>query len=270
MTRLPVPGRDDGHWGDVLNAFLLIEHNDDGTLKMRTDGSLDVSKADFGLDLVDNTRDIDKPISTAVQAALAGKRDAGEILPLTAGGTGATTAAGARARLGVCMWRPQDSGMLAWSFDPVAAINGQVIPVAGQLQCVRIPVIAGTVATIIMDVFTAGTNLQHCYAAVYQNGVLLGKTADQSSAWQSTNGKVMALTSPVTVQDGCVYVTFWANTSGGTLPAFTRGQSRSSLNIALTADSYRSATTGSGITTAPPSALGTLNAGSSSWWVGLA
>lgn len=33
MPRLPVPGSDDGQWGDILNAFLLVEHNNDGSLR---------------------------------------------------------------------------------------------------------------------------------------------------------------------------------------------------------------------------------------------
>lgn len=33
MTRLPVPGSDNGQWGDILNTFLLTSHNSDGTLK---------------------------------------------------------------------------------------------------------------------------------------------------------------------------------------------------------------------------------------------
>ena len=33
MARLPVPGADAGTWGDVLNGFLAIAHNPDGTLK---------------------------------------------------------------------------------------------------------------------------------------------------------------------------------------------------------------------------------------------
>jgi hypothetical protein len=33
MTRLPVPGSDQGQWGQILNDFLLEEHNADGTLK---------------------------------------------------------------------------------------------------------------------------------------------------------------------------------------------------------------------------------------------
>ncbi len=34
MTRLPVPGGDHNAWGDILNDFLSVEHNQDGTLKV--------------------------------------------------------------------------------------------------------------------------------------------------------------------------------------------------------------------------------------------
>jgi len=33
MARLPTPGSDDGTWGTILNDFLQVEHNNDGTLK---------------------------------------------------------------------------------------------------------------------------------------------------------------------------------------------------------------------------------------------
>ncbi|HEY5549738.1 MAG TPA: hypothetical protein VIK37_00825 [Candidatus Saccharimonadales bacterium] len=33
MARLPIPGADDGVWGEILNNFLSIEHNSDGTQK---------------------------------------------------------------------------------------------------------------------------------------------------------------------------------------------------------------------------------------------
>lgn len=32
MARLPQPGGDDNIWGDLLNAFLLVSHNSDGTI----------------------------------------------------------------------------------------------------------------------------------------------------------------------------------------------------------------------------------------------
>ena len=43
MARLPIPGSDDGTWGDILNSFLEVEHNSDGTQK-----TLSVSKGGTG------------------------------------------------------------------------------------------------------------------------------------------------------------------------------------------------------------------------------
>ena len=37
MARLPQPGGDTNIWGDVLNDFLAVEHNGDGTLKKSSD-----------------------------------------------------------------------------------------------------------------------------------------------------------------------------------------------------------------------------------------
>lgn len=42
MPRLPTPGGDNGNWGNLLNDFLMVEHENDGSLK--SDGSL-ASKA---------------------------------------------------------------------------------------------------------------------------------------------------------------------------------------------------------------------------------
>ena len=40
MTRLPTPGGDDNTWGNILNDFLSVEHATDGSLKLRSDGTL--------------------------------------------------------------------------------------------------------------------------------------------------------------------------------------------------------------------------------------
>ncbi|HEU4715541.1 MAG TPA: glycosyl hydrolase family 28-related protein [Candidatus Saccharimonadales bacterium] len=37
MARLPIPGNDDGTWGSILNDYLSVEHNTDGTLKRGDD-----------------------------------------------------------------------------------------------------------------------------------------------------------------------------------------------------------------------------------------
>lgn len=33
MSRLPIPGQDDDVWGQILNDFLTVSHNSDGTLQ---------------------------------------------------------------------------------------------------------------------------------------------------------------------------------------------------------------------------------------------
>ncbi|MEX0748787.1 MAG: hypothetical protein WD467_03255 [Candidatus Saccharimonadales bacterium] len=45
MARLPIPGSDQGVWGDILNEYLLVEHNSDGTLKRgaEIDNKLDIN-----------------------------------------------------------------------------------------------------------------------------------------------------------------------------------------------------------------------------------
>jgi hypothetical protein len=35
-ARLPTPGADDGAWGDVLNEFLSVGHDEDGNIKINT------------------------------------------------------------------------------------------------------------------------------------------------------------------------------------------------------------------------------------------
>lgn len=91
MTRLPIPGRDVGTWGAILNQYLLREHSVDGTHDIpallgvpSTQGTVLVcepsmakkvawrmlSKHDVGLQNIDNTADADKPVSAPQQVAL--------------------------------------------------------------------------------------------------------------------------------------------------------------------------------------------------------
>ena len=100
MARLPTPGSDDNTWGTILNEFLSVEHNSDGTLKVNDDfndlqndinthasdtaNPHSVTKSQVGLGNADNTSDADKPISSATQTALNLKVNANSVI------TGAT------------------------------------------------------------------------------------------------------------------------------------------------------------------------------------
>ncbi len=69
MPRLPVPGSDDGQWGDLLNAFLRVEHNDDGSLKTPP-APLSTKGQPGGLAELDGSGKV--PTSQLPAAALAG------------------------------------------------------------------------------------------------------------------------------------------------------------------------------------------------------
>ncbi len=43
MARLPLPGSDDGTWGNILNDFLSVQHNSDGTHNLPLNALNDVS-----------------------------------------------------------------------------------------------------------------------------------------------------------------------------------------------------------------------------------
>jgi hypothetical protein len=52
MSRLPAPGQDPGVWGDILNDFLRVAHNDNGTIKLsvlasRTSNAILTTKGDM-------------------------------------------------------------------------------------------------------------------------------------------------------------------------------------------------------------------------------
>lgn len=64
MSRLPTPGADSGDWGQLLNDFLLQEHTTSGSLKLRTDGTLNAfyQKPGSGIPITD--------LSSSVQTTL--------------------------------------------------------------------------------------------------------------------------------------------------------------------------------------------------------
>lgn len=74
MARLPVPGQDAGTWGGVLNEFLSVAHNPDGSLKAF------VNVKDFGAVGDENAND-----TAAIQAAINANNKAPKIVFFPAG-----------------------------------------------------------------------------------------------------------------------------------------------------------------------------------------
>lgn len=84
MTRLPQPGSDSGAWGSILNDFLNVEHNADGSLKIRSDGTF-YAKPSGGIPASD--------LSSAVQSALSDATTTSKGIVQLAGDLGGTASA---------------------------------------------------------------------------------------------------------------------------------------------------------------------------------
>lgn len=169
--------------------------------------------------------------------------------------------------------QPADHGLLGWAYDVAGAVNSAAPSAAGTLQLVRLAIpFSVTVNSLALYVTTAGSGLTsgQCFAGLYSSaGTLLAATADQSTAWNTTGAKIMTLTSAQTVNEGYVYVGFYAN--GTTLPLFARangtgGLANFNLNGASgSATAWRFAAANTGLTTAPPGTLGSMGANIAFW-----
>lgn len=167
---------------------------------------------------------------------------------------------------------PADRGLLAWAYDPLAAVNNQVLVSAG-LYLIKVPVrVPALVTRIYIGVATAGSGLTagQCYAGLYDAaGNRLGVTADQASAWASNGVKAMDLTAPVSVPAGNYWVALLSN--GATGPAVARSVGTAIGNVGLTAGNYQAASYGSGLTAIPTSIpMGSATASSTALWAALA
>lgn len=127
MQRLPIPGSDNGTWGEILNNYLLVEHNSDGTLK----DAVKSVNGETGNDITLSAADV-SAIAASEKGAASGvatldgtARLTAAQLPTTVGvktETKAVVVHGATAGTA----RPSGYGSVEWigSVEPTNAING--------------------------------------------------------------------------------------------------------------------------------------------------
>lgn len=167
-------------------------------------------------------------------------------------------------------WRPNDSGLLSYTFDPQLAYNSSILPAGGTLYGARLHVpVQSLITNIVMVVATAGATLTNSFAGLYNSSrQLLSATASQNTPWVSTGVKTMALATPQTVQPGDYLVAFYA--TGTTMPTFFRsGNQQTMNNLGLSSPNMRFFSADTGLTTALPSTMGAQTALGIGWWVGL-
>ena len=171
-------------------------------------------------------------------------------------------------------WNPSDQGLVTWTMDVMTATANSILPAQGTLYLVRVHVpVAATVRNILAAITNAGSGLRsgQCFAGVWNasGGARVGVTADQAAGWATTGVKTMALAGAVSLTAGDYYIGLYAN--GTTLPNFARGNNQigGAFANAGMSGNFRVATANTGLTTTPPTTLGTLTSSNTAWWLAL-
>jgi hypothetical protein len=172
-------------------------------------------------------------------------------------------------------WRP----LRAAAFDPRATTDVNQTIGAGSVNLIEVFVPETfDCSTVWLHIGTAGVALANSFAGIYDDqGVLIAKSTDQSTPWQSAGNIGVAVqavsdagvSGPVRLHAGRRYYVAVLVGSATTTPAFRRGGFGTMTNIATSAP-FRNGLFSSGLTTLPASInYASVTAQSNAWWAGL-
>jgi hypothetical protein len=165
---------------------------------------------------------------------------------------------------------PSDQNLIGWTYEPQLANGSASALTAGVMLLSRVLLkTAATITNIIVNITTAAVGNTNTYVALFDfTGTQRGVSADQSTSFQSTGTKTVALTTPYAAAQGSYWVALLVG-AASTLPQFSASTSStvpaSLANLGLTASTARWATNGSGLTAIPSTltpASNTLSNGS--------
>lgn len=191
MSRLPVPGQDAGAWGSILNDFLSVEHNNDGTLKARTNGTFLLP----GNNLSELT-------STATARTNLGL---GNVATKNTGTSTGTVAAGDDARFQAApgYYPPAAYGCFALSYAPEASAYSSIG--SGDFFGTRVWVPAGqTISKVAAPIEVAGTydstGTPNQFVMYEDDGQTRYLTSVDNTLWGATGWRVGMFSSPIAAQ----------------------------------------------------------------------
>jgi hypothetical protein len=212
MARLPIPGSDSGTWGSVLNEFLEVAHNTDGSVKPLTQavthGSPDT---DAGVSSLHHT------IGTGASQAAAGNHNH-EIASLTDYDDTTPPTAGKVIAYNGAQFAPTSLvDLAAYGVYPLSAYGFVAItaPIetftvnsgdggGGYIRVSRVWVPANTpINGICTYVHTAGTygGLGWNGGAIYNDaGIRVAMTPDTPTLWDTQGWRDVSLASPIAAQ----------------------------------------------------------------------
>lgn len=207
MARLPVPGSDDGQWGGVLNDFLSVEHNGDGTLK--SGGSLAAKANDTAVVHL-----------AGVETVTGAKNFTGN---LQHNGNAVVDTTDLRLTNQSGYYPAQAYGFFAMTAPPTSGSKGSFGD--GCLFLSRVYVPAGNaiarVAIYVTDAATLSGGGANGFAVYDDTGAQLATTPSDNTLWTATGWRSGIFATPIAAQNSarCVYVGVIKN--GYTGNAFT-------------------------------------------------
>lgn len=159
-------------------------------------------------------------------------------------------------------WGPGPIGHngLAWTNDP-AHSSANAIPAVGRFSATRFRAAAsGSCGNIVLSITTAGSSITTGLVAIFNlDGTINGAvSANQTTAWQSTGEKTVALGSPATLVAGVEYV-FVLLQAGSTGATFSGSLGSSRPNQGITASTTNPRRQGISTATSQTTMPSTLN-----------
>ena len=204
MARLPIPGSDNGTWGDILNTYLSVAHNADGTLKYGTVAGTAAEGNDSRITGAEQTANKG---AASGYAGLDGSTKV-PIAQLPTGTSATQVALGSHTHLALQGIYP----LSAYGFFSASAAvevftsNGP----ASSFHATRIFVPANRqivgMGTIVRTAGTLGAGGVNGFAVYEDDGTLAASTVSDDNLWTSTGWRTKAFASPIAAQSSDRFV----------------------------------------------------------------
>ena len=239
--RLPVPGQDDGDWGDILNGFLSVSHNADGSLQTSaiTSGGGYV-KPSGGIPSSDMASDVQTALGyagTALQPSLVTTK--GDLL--AASGASLVTRIGVGTNAQVLTVDSTQAAGIKWATPPASTVasvfsrTGAVVAQSGDYTAAQVGALPSTndLSTIALANATAGNISMNSHkitgltngtatndaAAFGQVPVIDATASDIQPLGQAINGPIAGTTGKVADAGHIHPFDFWLPADNGLLAA---------------------------------------------------